>query len=379
MLASVALMGGCLVVLLPRFTSIAPFTLLLVVGCASTVPVITSNGPIPREGSIQYAQFKASFDHANQLALQMSNANKSIEAMDVQLAYRQMVIDGFGLVYANCSDFFRSEGENQKWIIFGRDMVAAVGTLATAVSAAASAPTGVTTGFSIATATAYNGLDIYQRNFLFGSDNIESVRDLITKALSVHETVVLADSRPWNGFGEATQSIMDHQSTCLPAAILQLTRSAIKNGTVVQSTPSEGSKQVNLTISPPAPLPPPQPMTLLPQPPPPIVRTPVPLTPEDKNDPYATLNNDDFAKIRGRFDLSDTQATFPNSQKFQEKVKAFQHCLGAPQTGLLTVSQAATAIAGTAACLPAPPAAAAPVTVPVPPAADVQPRPPQVR
>lgn len=335
--------------------------------------MITSSGPIPRYGSIQYTQFETSFDQANLFALEVAKGNRASEANDIQRAYRQMVIDGFGLVYANCSDFFRSEGERQKWIIFGRDIVAATGTLATAVAAAAGASSSITTAFSIATATGYNGLDIYQRNFLFGSDNIEAVRDLITKALSVHAAAVLSDSMPWTGFGEAAQSIMDHQSICLPASILQLTRSAIKNGTV-QSAPSEGSKQVSLTVSAPVSSP------LLPQPPPPIVRPPVPLPPEDPNDPRATLDNADFARIRERLGLSNTEATFPNSPKFQERVKTFQRCLGAKQTGLLTVKEAAIAIAGNAACLPALPAAAPPVNIlPAPPVGDVRPAPPSVR
>lgn len=174
-----------------------------------------------RESSIQFTQFKTSFDRANVFALDVANGRGHITDKEVQAAYTQMAIDGFSLVDANCADFFRGEGNGQKWALFVRDLVAAGGTLATAIAAAADAPRGVTTGFSISTATAYNGLDIYQRNFLFGADNIDSVRTLVGKALATHTiaTVQAAQKTPWISFGSAANSIMEHQAICSPAAI----------------------------------------------------------------------------------------------------------------------------------------------------------------
>jgi hypothetical protein len=207
------------------------------VGCSSSPPVINSDGPLPRQNSYQFNQFKTSFDLANSLALDVAHGTRSNDDKQIQAAYTQMVIDGFGLGDANCADFFREAGNNQKCALFSRDLVAAAGTLATAVTAAANAPSGLITAFSITTATAYNSLDIYQRNFLFGADNIESVKVLVEKALAAHTEATLQTSSDktktsWIGFGEAASAIMDHQEICFPASILLLSRTAIKNADV---------------------------------------------------------------------------------------------------------------------------------------------------
>lgn len=217
--------------------------LISISGCSQIEPVLDSNGPIDRAESFQYKQFKASFDNANKLALEVSKANISSSEKNVQTSYTQMVIDGFGLADAVCADFFRESGKSQTFTMVARDIFAATGTLATALAAITNSPNSVTAGLSIGTTAGYNALDVYQRNFLFGADNIESVKELVARALAMHTEATLKTTKdtPWIGFGEAASSIMDHQAICFPASILLLSRSAIKNGGV-EPVPSGGRK-----------------------------------------------------------------------------------------------------------------------------------------
>jgi hypothetical protein len=222
--------------------------------CTPNSPVLTSDGLTIRDGSPAYTHLVTSYRNADKLQQRISNAEISADSREAQLAFRQMVIDGFGLADANCSDFFHNEGKHQQWVIFSRDVVGAVGTLATAVTAAAGSPTGVIAGFSIATATGYNGLDIYQRNFLFGAENIDSVRLLIEKASAARRDAVLADKGQWQDFGEAQTAVMQYQEECMPASILSHTRAAIKNADAlaITNSASANSKQVTIAISAPA-------------------------------------------------------------------------------------------------------------------------------
>jgi hypothetical protein len=226
---------------------------LAIAACASADPVVDSNGPRLRDGSIQFQQSHASSARANELALDVAHGRRRPRDADVQQGFTQMVLDGAMLAEANCADYFRTAGTSQKWLLLLRDLVAAAGTVATGVAAAASAPSSVTAGIGIGTATAFGALDIYQRNFLFGSDNIEAVRTLVERALSAHIDAVLPAPRrepaePWLAFGDAVVAIMQHQAICSPAAILALTRSAIRNGDI--ETNSTGGRRVSVSVRP---------------------------------------------------------------------------------------------------------------------------------
>jgi hypothetical protein len=79
-------------------------------------------------------------------------------------------------------------------------------------------------------------------------------------------------------------------------------------------------------------------------PPPPLIQRPIDSRPPgDPTDPYATLTNEDFNKLRALFGLG-RGATVPNSPDFREKVKSYQQCLGKNQTGFLTRSQLKSAL-----------------------------------
>jgi hypothetical protein len=108
--------------------------------------------------------------------------------------------------------------------------VAALGTIATGAVALASPHNATAAGaIALGTAALYNGVDIYTRNFLFNTDNIESVRVMIMGALAAHASKALPENDPtiWT-FAGAAQVINEHQAICLPASIRSLVLEAIK-------------------------------------------------------------------------------------------------------------------------------------------------------
>jgi hypothetical protein len=161
----------------------------------------------------------------------------------VSIRARLLAISGIHLVNSYCADFFRNGGDNQKWLSVAKDVTGAVGTLATGALALAN-PQNSTPAAIVAlrTGAAYNAADVYTRNFLFGTDNIESVRTLTFNALAFHRDAVLPQLDPsvWS-LGAAAEVINDHQEICMPASIRALALEAIKGGRITASNPSTGT------------------------------------------------------------------------------------------------------------------------------------------
>jgi hypothetical protein len=189
--------------------------------------------------------FEASYAKAysDQVAISKGLKSAPTSSSDpVSMQARQMASDGTALVDQYCSAFFKSAGKNQTWLNVGKDITAVIGTAATGVLALASPSNAAAAGaVALATATAYNGADLYTRDFLFGSDNIESVRSLTTKALLAHTAAVLpnidTDKTVWS-FRGAAEVINDHQDLCTPASIHAAVLAAIQGGTVTAYHPS---------------------------------------------------------------------------------------------------------------------------------------------
>ena len=201
----------------------------------------------------------------------------SFAAPDDQAKALIMARRGYDLVHHYCEQFFDAGGENQKWLDLSKDIVAALGTLGTGISALA-APNSASTTAAIAlgVATAYNGIDIYTRNFLFGAANIDSVRTVTLNALAAHRKATIDTpapaSDPWT-FGNAILQIEDHQALCQSAKIRALVLEAVKGGTVIAFTPSGQLATAGGPVPPGAPAPPIAPP---PPPPPAPIRAPAP-------------------------------------------------------------------------------------------------------
>ncbi|MDE1150150.1 MAG: hypothetical protein PW843_26650 [Azospirillaceae bacterium] len=182
--------------------------------------------------------YKRAFD--DQLAIINGGAMPLSSDAPASRSARRMAVEGIALTDSYCATFFLHAGENQKWLEVGKDVVTVLGTLASGVLAiSSSANSDAAAAAALFTATAYNGVDLYTRNFLFGSDNINVVSGMVMKVLAGHKAAVLPDNDPsiWT-FEGAVEVIVDHQALCTPAAIRDRVLSAISGGQFQAYTPA---------------------------------------------------------------------------------------------------------------------------------------------
>jgi hypothetical protein len=158
----------------------------------------------------------------------------------VSIRARRMALEGVHLADSYCALFFAYGSDNQKWLLVAKDVVAALGTIATGAVALASPHNATAAGaIALSTAALYTGVDIYTRNFLFHSDNIDAVRSMTLNALAAHSAKALPenDSSIWT-FGGAAQVINEHQALCFPASIRSLVLAALKTSTFTATSPT---------------------------------------------------------------------------------------------------------------------------------------------
>jgi hypothetical protein len=155
---------------------------------------------------------------------------------------------GFELVHARCVDFFRVMRLNQSKAHVVRDAVAPLQTLGLGLLALndVASGTGVnddwTQVLQLGSSAVLAGVTVYERNFLFGADNIDAVRVLTEDALAEHRRVASseplaagsAERRPRKAESvyEARRRIRENQQICMPGNILSLAQAAIKAGKV---------------------------------------------------------------------------------------------------------------------------------------------------
>jgi hypothetical protein len=212
-----------------RLSMIAGVCATLVAGCSSFQPsadTVDLNGPIP--GNVTVELFKAAYTSAYDA--QLLEYKGAAPGGGDQAKYRLMAKAGFGVVAANCAQFFKSRGLSQSWLHVGSDIVATAGTATTGILAVSGAGALALSITALTTATLYSGINVYEKNFLFGADNIESVTTMTMKALGDNASTVLAASGDWDFLG-ALKVIMANQEMCKPQAILALARETLKGGT----------------------------------------------------------------------------------------------------------------------------------------------------
>jgi len=158
----------------------------------------------------------------------LADSSSSTKASD-------MLQGGVTLVKVRCNDYFAAKGTSQEKARLTRSLIAPVSALVTSVFAVINFSSEkresdylalLAAGSTFASAS----LKIYEEQFLFNADNINSVRGLTMRALDTHRTAVLSGS-PLS-FDTAIRQLTDHEMICTPASILDLTRAAIDTGTV---------------------------------------------------------------------------------------------------------------------------------------------------
>ncbi len=163
---------------------------------------------------------------------------------------RRYMRAGFLLIQAECADYFSVMGRNQGRSGIIRDIIGPLSALITGIISLRTLNTddeqNILTGLQLVTTAATAGLNIYDQRFLFGSDNIDSVRDLVTRSMSTQANTALA--KTGLNFESASAEILNSQTTCTPPAILRLTRSAIQAGQpAANRTDASGQGQTQTT------------------------------------------------------------------------------------------------------------------------------------
>jgi hypothetical protein len=156
---------------------------------------------------------------------------------------RKMLRSGFSLIVASCDDYFRSAGTTQRWVIVASDYVAAAGTLATSILALTHAGAAAVSATALGTSTVLAGASIYTKDFLFASENMDSVRTLTMNALHEHQKLVNATVTDNLDANDAVTAILDDQVICTLPHIATMVRSAIKNAKPEQSSSTETDNQ----------------------------------------------------------------------------------------------------------------------------------------
>lgn len=146
---------------------------------------------------------------------------------------------GVTLNRARCTDFFAERAGNQTRQRLFRSSVAPVSSLLAGVIGLATFGNeddraDVIQALALVEGATVAGLEVYEAEFLFGADNVNSVRLLTHRALDTHAAEALNAT---TDFHSATRHLIDHQMICTPANVLQLARDAIAAGNIQPTAP----------------------------------------------------------------------------------------------------------------------------------------------
>jgi hypothetical protein len=159
---------------------------------------------------------------------------------------RRMIDHGVTVNRMRCNDFFAERAANQMRERVVRGSVAPVSALITGIIGVATFDSDADREraieiLGIGQSATIAGLELYESEFLFGSDNINSVRTLTMRALDAHGASILNENV---GFYGAARHLIDHQMICTPANILELSQTAIREGRIGSASPIIVGNQV---------------------------------------------------------------------------------------------------------------------------------------
>jgi hypothetical protein len=166
----------------------------------------------------------------------------------IAVAASDLVKAGASVAYQQCSSFFKTAGTEQQILLFTRDAIGVVGTIATGVLGATHASPAATAWLGLGSGAALSTISIYSRNFLFSEDNVQAVQNLTLAAMSAATQVALSPSRDPYDFLTAVQAIMDVQSVCEVQNILSLVRQSINAGQPVPTPSTAGSPSGRIAV-----------------------------------------------------------------------------------------------------------------------------------
>lgn len=149
-------------------------------------------------------------------------------------AIGDMMRSGQLLIRLNCDDFFVDAAVLQRDADIGRDMIAPIINILTGIVAIRNFGQDQSDeflqAFQLGSSAALAGISLIDAHFLFGSENIHEVRELVFEALAAGEEGIADIGTPT--FEDAVSQLVDQQAICTPASILMRTREAIAAGRV---------------------------------------------------------------------------------------------------------------------------------------------------
>lgn len=149
-----------------------------------------------------------------------------------------MLQSGMTLVKVRCNDYFNAKQTHQGGARLARSLiqplsVAITGAFSVITFGSERRESDALALLAVGTAAANSGIDIYEDQFLFGADNVYSVRDMTLRALKAHQDDIedAVKSGRLTTFDKAARTLVDHQNICTPGNILELVRASIDAGT----------------------------------------------------------------------------------------------------------------------------------------------------
>lgn len=149
-----------------------------------------------------------------------------------------MLQSGMTLVKVRCNDYFNAKQTHQGGVRLVRSLiqplsVAIAGAFSVIDFGSERRESDALALLAVGNTAANSGIDIYEDQFLFGADNVYSVRDMTLRALAAHQEAIedAVEAGTLTTFDEAARALVDHQNICTPGNILELVRASIDAGT----------------------------------------------------------------------------------------------------------------------------------------------------
>lgn len=196
--------------------------------------VVNANGASPRSDGLLF-QFKLAAEEARPFT---AGPNPTLKAND-PVKQRAFMDAGFSLIQARCNKYILAKSDNQRRVNVWRDTFAPVTALLTGAVALIGkgddTNNDVLTALSLGTSAASAGFRIYEQRYLFGAENVNSVRLLIQKALADNALEASKTVDAKLTYSQTVTHLINNQAVCSPGHILQLVSAAIKAGDVVST------------------------------------------------------------------------------------------------------------------------------------------------
>ncbi|MCI1756554.1 MAG: hypothetical protein LKM31_12660 [Sphingobium sp.] len=178
-------------------------------------------------------QFKLAAEEAKPFT---AGPNASLKANDPK-KQRAFMEAGFALIQARCNKYILSKSDSQRRVNVWRDTFAPITALLTGAVALIGkgddTSNDALTALSLGTSAASAGFRIYEQRYLFGAENVDSVRRLIQNALVGNAAEASKTKDEKLTYSQSVTHLINNQAVCSPGHILHLVSAAIKTGDVV--------------------------------------------------------------------------------------------------------------------------------------------------